>query len=78
MLIATTAQYDWEFRQIDVKTAHLYGELDEEVYMDRPEGLEGVPEGHCLLLIKALYGLKQAGRQWYKQLSSAMKDFGMK
>lgn len=54
-------QHDWEFRQIDVKTAYLYGDLEEEVYMEPPEGLDGIPKDHVLLLVKALYGLKQAG-----------------
>jgi len=43
--------------------------------MEIPEGLEGVPEGHCCKLIKALYGLKQAGRQWYQKLSETMAEF---
>ena len=61
--------------------AEKWGTVDcflTEVYMEAPEGLEEVPEGHCLLLIKALYDLKQAGRQWYQKLSMTMKDFGMK
>jgi hypothetical protein len=78
LLAATAAQKDWEFRQIDVKTAYLYGDLEEEVYMAVPEGLEGVPEGHVLQLLKALYGLKQAGRQWYKTLKEQLEKFGMK
>jgi len=46
--------------------------------MEIPEGLEGVPEGHCCKLIKALYGLKQAGRQWYQKLSETMTEFKAK
>jgi hypothetical protein len=78
LLAATAAQREWEFRQIDIKTAYLYGELEEEVYMAVPEGLQGIPEGHVLLLIKALYGLKQAGCQWYFRLFEVMTEFGMK
>ena len=78
LLVATTTQKDWEFRQIDVKTAYLYGDLEEEIYIAVPEGLKGVPEGHVLQLIKALYGLKQAGCQWYKTLMGAMEKFSMK
>jgi hypothetical protein len=78
LLAATAAQREWEFRQIDIKTAYLYGELEEEVYMAVPEGLQGIPEGHILQLIKALYGLKQAGRQWYFRLFEVMTEFGMK
>lgn len=63
VLLATAAVEDWELHQVDVKTAYLYGELEEEIYMLQPEGYE--VEGHkhqvCLLL-KGLYGLKQSGR----------------
>jgi hypothetical protein len=78
LLVSTAAQKDWEFRQIDVKTAYLYGDLEEEVYMAVPEGLEGVPEGCVLQLLKALYGLKQARRQWYKTLKGELEKFGFK
>ena len=71
-------QRDWEFRHLDVKTAYLHGDLEEEVYMASPQGLEDVPEGYVLKLKKALYGLKQAGRQWYEHLRATMKDFGLK
>ena len=77
LLFTIAVEKDWEVRQIDVKTAYLYGELDEEIFMEPPEGYE-VPEGHVLKLQKALYGLKQAGRQWYKKLRSVMGEFGLK
>lgn len=77
LLMALAVEKDWEIRQIDVKTAYLNGELDEEIYMEPPPGYD-VPEGHVLRLLKALYGLKQAGRQWYKKLKDTMKKFGLK
>ena len=76
LLLGIAAAKDWEIRQIDVKSAYLYGDLDEEIYMDAPPGYE-VPEGYVLHLLKALYGLKQAGRQWYKTLSATLKTFGL-
>ena len=76
LLLAYAVQEDWEVRQIDVKTAYLYGDLDEEIFMEAPDGYN-VPTGHCLLLRKALYGLKQAGRQWYLKLKGAMAEFGL-
>ena len=78
LLTAMAVQNDWEFRHLDVKTAYLHGDLEEEVYMAVPQGLEDVPEGYVLKLKKALYGLKQAGRQWYEHLRATMKDFGLK
>ena len=70
-------QNDWEFRHLDVKTAYLHGDLEEEVYMTVPQGLEDVPEGYVLKLKKALYGLKQAGCQWYEHLRTMMKVFSL-
>ena len=77
LLTAMAIQNDWEFRHLDVKTAYLHGDLEEEVYMAIPQGLEDIPEGYVLKLKKALYGLKQAGRQWYKHLHATMKVFGL-
>jgi hypothetical protein len=45
---------------VDVISAYLAGHLDEEVYMEPPEGLD-MPLGTTLWLLKALYGLKQSG-----------------
>ena len=59
LLFALAVENDWEIRQIDVKTAYLNGDLDEEIYMEPPKGYD-VPEGHVLLLRKAVYGLRQA------------------
>ena len=68
---------DWEVQQIDVKNAYLYGDLDEEIFMEAPQDYD-VPDGHVLLLKKVLYGLKQAGHQWYLMLKDKMAKFGLK
>ena len=76
-LLALAAYEDWEVRQIDVKTAYLYGKLEEEIYMEAPDGID-IGEGQCFLLLKALYGLKQAGRQWYQELKRVVVKFGLR
>ena len=51
--------------QLDVKTTFLYGDLDEDIYMQQVEGFK-VPGKEKLVcnLQKSLYGLKQAPKQW--------------
>uniref|UniRef100_A0A2N9GAP2 Reverse transcriptase Ty1/copia-type domain-containing protein n=1 Tax=Fagus sylvatica TaxID=28930 RepID=A0A2N9GAP2_FAGSY len=64
---------------MDVKTAFLNGSLEEEVYMDQPEGfsIEGKEHLACKLK-KSIYGLKQASRQWYLKFNDTVTSFGFK
>src|SRR5258708_7449016 len=77
LLLALSALEDWEIQAIDVKTAFLYGELDEELYMEQPEGfiIKG-QETKVYRLKKALYGLKQASLTWNKQANKSLKEIG--
>ena len=64
MLIAIPVVYKLEIHQMDVKTVFLNGDLEEEIYLEQPEGFI-VPrqEQKVCRLIKSLYGLKQAPKQ---------------
>ena len=64
---------------MDVKTAFLNGDLDEEVYMEQPEGfvLPGNEHKVCKLT-KSLYGLKQAPKQWHEKFDSVILEYGFK
>jgi hypothetical protein len=64
-----------EMEQMDVVGAYLNGELEEEIYMDQPEGFEDGTD-QVLRLDKALYGLKQAGRVWNKKLHAYLTKIG--
>ena len=61
----------WDLHQIDMKTAFLNGVIEEEVYIEQPQGFE-VEDRHTHIckLKKALYGLKQAPRAWYERIDS--------
>jgi hypothetical protein len=64
VLLSLAASYGLLVHQMDVKTAFLNGELDDEIYMDRPDGfvVKSEEQKVCKLL-KSLYGLKQAPKQ---------------
>ena len=62
---------------VDVETAFLYGELEEEIYMEIPDGLgiylnKKFGRDDCLVLNRAIYGLVQAARQFYKKLITVL------
>ena len=64
LILAIVAHLDLELFQMDVKTAFLNGELDEEIYMDQPIGFEVKEQGRKVCRLKrSIYGLKQASRQ---------------
>lgn len=77
MLLSLSAQEGWKIFQLDVKSAFLNGLLQEEIYVEQPEGFR-VPghEEKVLLLQKALYGLKQAPRAWYSRIDEHLLSLG--
>ena len=57
--MAIVAEMGWKIHQMDVKTAFLNGILEEEVYIEQPQGFEVYGrDSHVCRLRKALYGLK--------------------
>ena len=77
VLIAMAAPEGWTLHHLDVKSAFLNGEVEEELYVKQPEGflIEGREEW-VLRLKKALYGLKQAPRAWYFKLHQCLLSLG--
>jgi Reverse transcriptase (RNA-dependent DNA polymerase) len=77
MMIALAALKKWHIQELDVKTTFLYGELDEELYMEQPEGFKVKgQEGKVMRLKRAIYGLKQAALAWWKALDKSMSQLG--
>lgn len=77
LLLSVAAREDFQIEQFDVKTAFLYGDLAEEIYMEVPEGVE-VEASKVCKLNKSLYGLKQASRCWNQKFNSFLFTYGFK
>ena len=77
-MLSIAANMDLEVEQLDVKTAFLHGDLEEEIYMHQMEGFveKGEEKNLVYRLRKSLYGLKQAPQQWYRKFESFMTDNG--
>jgi hypothetical protein len=68
--LSLAAKWNHELEQLDVPTAFLNADLDEDVYMQFPEGYREGKDGLVLHLKKSLYGLKQSPRNWYLRVSA--------
>ncbi|GJY52797.1 putative ribonuclease H-like domain-containing protein [Tanacetum coccineum] len=65
--------------QMDVKSAFLYGTIEEEVYVHQPPGfVDPAHPNKVYKVVKALYGLHQAPRAWYETLSSFLLENGFR
>ena len=77
MLLSLAALHGPIVHQMDVKTAFLNGELDEEIYMEWPDGFVAKgQEGMVYKLLKSLYGLKKAPNQWYEKYDKTLISAG--
>ncbi|KAL0294285.1 UNVERIFIED_CONTAM: Retrovirus-related Pol polyprotein from transposon RE2 [Sesamum radiatum] len=78
-LVAIAANKKWKIYQMDVKSAFLNGYIDEEIYVEQPQGFvaKGCEE-KVLRLKKALYGLKQAPRAWYSRIDNYFMNRGFR
>ncbi|GJY13285.1 putative ribonuclease H-like domain-containing protein [Tanacetum coccineum] len=77
LFLAYASYKDFMVYQMDVKSAFLYGKIEEEVYVYQPLGFEDPDFPDKVYKIeKALYGLHQAPRAWYETLSTYLLDNG--
>ncbi|GJZ23788.1 zinc finger, CCHC-type containing protein [Tanacetum coccineum] len=73
LLIALASIHNLIIHQIDVKTAFLNGELDEDVYMNQPQGfIMSGNENKVCKVIKSLYGLKQEPKRWHQKFDEVV------
>ena len=79
LLLALAAKRGWQVHHLDVKTAFLNGDIEEDVYVAQPIGFEKNGKEHLVYkLKKALYGLRQAPRAWYAKLNQSLEKIGFK
>ena len=77
ILLSIAACLDFEIWQMEVKTAFLNDNLEEDIYMQQPEGFVASRKGNLVCkLQKSIYGLKQASRSWNIRFDQAVKSFG--
>lgn len=75
-LLSLAAKYKLKIHQMDVETAFLHPELNEDIYMELPNNEEYFPQRYCKLK-KSIYGLKQASRVWYQKLDKKLCKMGL-
>ena len=74
-ILSLVAVEHLHLEQLDVKTTFLHGDLEEEIYMQQPQGYEVKGKKNLVCrLKKSLYGLKKAPRQWHLKFDKFMID----
>src|SRR3954468_20991041 len=77
IMLAIAAYFDYEIWQMDVKTAFLNGNIEEELYMIQPKGFVDPKDANKVCkLQRSIYGLKQASRSWNLRFDEVIKEFG--
>ncbi|GAA0153052.1 transmembrane signal receptor [Lithospermum erythrorhizon] len=76
IILAYVAANGWALHQLDINNAYLHGYLDEDIYMQIPEGYVGGQKSQVCKLKRSLYGLKQAGRQWNTEFTNTIIGYG--
>jgi len=73
--MAIAAQFDLETHQLDAVNAFTNSNLDEEVYIQYPDGFTDA--FHCLRLLRALYGLRRSPLLWFTDFSAILTKLGL-
>lgn len=77
VLLVLAAVRKWTVKQFDVTTAFLNGVLEEDVFIEPPQGIS-IAKTQCLKLVKSLYGLKQAPRAWSSKFNEVVTVAGFR
>ena len=80
VILAISSVNDYELDNMDVDTAFLQTQVNEDIYVQQPKGFaKKGTKGEPLVckLNKSLYGLKQSSRNWYKEIDAWLKQYGL-
>ena len=69
ILLLMVIHFGHSAKIVGVETAFLYGKLEEQIYVECPQGISDVGKNDFIILNKCIYGLVQAARQYYKRPS---------
>lgn len=73
VLLAISGKFQLLMNQMDVRNAFLNGDINEDVYLFKPEGFRNNDETTVLKLCKSLYGLRKSPRYWNQKFHNFMK-----
>ena len=80
MVLEIPAEMEWEVRQLDVKTAFLYADIEEEVFVAEPPGVETNDIDFFFLVMKlgkSLDGLAQSPGNWFHTIDPVLISIGL-
>jgi hypothetical protein len=75
-ILAITAVKKWKVHQLDVRTTFLDSVIEEEVYVEQPQGFKTHDSQTRVQMKKSLYGFKQAPMVWYVRIDSFLMSLG--
>ena len=79
VVLALAVNSSWPLRQLDVESAFLHGTLQEDVYMEQPQGyVDPAKPTHVCKMLKSIYGLRQVPQSWYTKFSSKLEELGFR
>lgn len=78
VLLILSIIFKYRTQHVDFVNAFAQSKLEETIYLRPPSGFGSSTKGKLLKLHKSLYGLRQAAKEWYKNISNALKRLGFK
>ena len=76
ILLQMVLHFGYSAKTVTAETTFLYGDLEEEIYMECPQGKSNIKKDKCIILNKWIYGLVQSARQYYKKAVKILKNLG--